>query len=109
MQKYSTKDGSLAVEGAWVICAPPNYAPDIILVQTMYDVIVDALNNLYIPDKTQPFRRRHSSASQQFSMNQWVNQGFYVRTVSTTLRFHRSRTAAPTVHRDEESPGQGHR
>ena len=45
---------SLAVEGAWVVCAPPNYAPDIISVQTLYDVIVDALNNLYIPVKAQP-------------------------------------------------------
>jgi hypothetical protein len=69
----------LAVEGAWVVCAPPNYAPDIISVQTMYDVIVDALNNLYIPAKVQPsFMGDIYPLLQQFSMNQWVNQGFYV-------------------------------
>lgn len=70
---------SLAVEGAWVISAPPNYAPDIISVQTMYDVIVDALNNLYIPVKANPsFMEDIYPLLQQFSMNQWVNQGFYV-------------------------------
>jgi L-Lysine epsilon oxidase N-terminal/L-lysine epsilon oxidase C-terminal domain len=70
---------SLAVEGAWVVCAPPNYAPDIISVQTMYDVIVDALNNLYIPVKSQPsFMEDIYPLLQQLSMNQWVNQGFYV-------------------------------
>jgi hypothetical protein len=61
---------SLAVEGAWVICAPPNYAPDIISVQTMYDVIIDALNDLYIPVKAQPsFMEDIYPLLQQFSMN----------------------------------------
>jgi hypothetical protein len=45
----------------------------------MYDVIVDALNNLYIPVKAQPsFMEDIYPLLQQLSMNQWVNQGFYV-------------------------------
>ena len=28
--------------GAWVVVAPPNYGPDIVTPQTMYDVIYDA-------------------------------------------------------------------
>lgn len=70
---------SLPVEGAWVASAPPNYAPDIISVQTMYDVISDALSGLYIAPKSQPsFADDIYPLFEQFSMNQWVNQGFYV-------------------------------
>lgn len=70
---------SLPVEGAWVVCAPPNYAPDIISVQTMYDVIVDALTGYYIPAKSTPsFAHDIYPLLSQFSQSQWVNQGFFV-------------------------------
>lgn len=69
----------LEVEGAWVVCAPPNYAPDLISVQTMWDVITDALTGLYVPAKAKPsFRHDIYPLLAQFSDNQWVNQGFYV-------------------------------
>jgi len=75
-----TFDGrKLACEGAWVVTAPPNYAPDIISVQTMHDVIFDALSGLYTtPAKKPSFTNDIYPLLQQFSMNQWVNQGFYV-------------------------------
>jgi hypothetical protein len=69
----------LPVEGAWVACCPPNYAPDLISVQTMYDVVVDALAGYYLPRKTRPsFRNEIYPLLLQLSMTQWVNQGFYV-------------------------------
>ena len=69
----------LEVEGAWVACGPPNYAPDLISVQTLYDVIFDALSGLYTTPSPQPsFTQDIYPLLLQFSMNQWVNQGFYV-------------------------------
>lgn len=75
-----TLDGAeLPCEGAWVVTAPPNYAPDIIAIQTMYDVIVDTLSGLYIPPGGTPsFRKDIYPVLQRFSQNQWVNKGFYV-------------------------------
>lgn len=70
---------ALPVQGAWVVCAPPNYAPDIIGVQTMYDVITDALTGAYITPKATPsFQADIYPLLRQLSQNQWVNQGFYV-------------------------------
>lgn len=69
----------LAVEGAWVVTAPPNYAPDIVSVQTLYDVIFDALNGNYVQPAPKPsFTKDILPLLQQFTQNQWVNQGFYV-------------------------------
>ncbi|MDO7874762.1 LodA/GoxA family CTQ-dependent oxidase [Hymenobacter sp. ASUV-10] len=69
----------LPVQGAWVVCAPPNYAPDVIGIQTMYDVIADALQIVYITPKKQPsFQEDIYPLLSQFSQSQWVNQGFYV-------------------------------
>jgi hypothetical protein len=69
----------LEVEGAWVVCAPPSYAPDIVPIQTMYDVITDALTGYYITPKVRPsFMEDIYPLLLQFSMNQWVNQGLYV-------------------------------
>jgi hypothetical protein len=70
---------ALPVLGAWVVCAPPNYAPDIIGVQTMFDVVTDALTHAYLTPKDRPsFRHDIYPLLAQFSQNQWVNQGFYV-------------------------------
>ena len=69
----------LEVEGAWVVTAPPNYAPDIVSVQTLYDVIFDALNGNYVQPAPKPsFTNDILPLLQQFTQNQWVNQGFYV-------------------------------
>ncbi|KAB7728709.1 hypothetical protein F5984_17925 [Rudanella paleaurantiibacter] len=71
---------SLPVEGAWVVCGPPNYAPDIISVQTMYDVVADAISGYFnTPTTTRPsFQHDILPILDQFSQNQWVNQGFFV-------------------------------
>jgi hypothetical protein len=70
---------TLPVEGAWVVTAPPNYAPDIISVQTMYDVMVDTLTGYYLPKKSKPsFTHDIYPLLLQLTQNQWVNKGFYV-------------------------------
>jgi hypothetical protein len=69
----------LPVEGAWVACCPPNYAPDLISVQTMYDVVVDALTGYYLPRKERPsFTNDIYPLLLQLSTTQWVNEAFYV-------------------------------
>jgi hypothetical protein len=73
------KGRELPVEGAWVACCPPNYAPDLISVQTMYDVIVHALTGYYLTPTQRPsFTADVYPLLLQLSMTQWVNQGFYV-------------------------------
>lgn len=75
----------LEVTGAWVATAPPNYAPDLIGIQTMYDVIyntMDAPNTgsagAYLKRKDVPsFQLDILPILQQFSQMQWVNKGFY--------------------------------
>ena len=70
---------TLDVEGAWVVTAPPNYAPDIVSVQTLYDVIFDALSANYTEPAPKPsFTNDILPLLRQFTENQWVNQGFYV-------------------------------
>lgn len=69
----------LEVEPAWVVTAPPNYAPDIISVVTMWDVMDDAFQGSFYPQKTNPsFMEDIYPLLRQFSMAQWVNFGFYV-------------------------------
>lgn len=75
----------LPVEGAWVATCPPNYAPDLVGIQTMYDVIFDTLDapntgsaGLYLKEKSKPsFQTDILPLLQQFSQMQWVNKGFY--------------------------------
>jgi hypothetical protein len=72
-------DGNaIPVEGAWVVVAPPNYAPNIISWRTLYDLLDDVyVQNgwLKAPDKPSftddvlPILRRLSNL-------QWVNKGF---------------------------------
>lgn len=68
---------SLPVEAAWVVVAPPNYAPDIITFQTMYDLIIDSFQNSWAPPITQPSFTDHIlPILKQLSDAQWVNAGF---------------------------------
>lgn len=75
----------LQVEGAWIVTAPPNYAPDLVGIQTMYDVIFNTLDapstgsaGLYAKRKVTPsFQHDILPILQQFSQMQWVNKGFY--------------------------------
>jgi L-Lysine epsilon oxidase N-terminal/L-lysine epsilon oxidase C-terminal domain len=71
---------SIPVDPAWVVVAPPNYAPEIITVQTMHDVMSDALAGIHIPKVQKPsFTRDILPLFEQFSAAQWVNRGFYVQ------------------------------
>ncbi len=68
----------LPVESSWVICAPPNYAPDVVGWRTLYDLLIDT----YIKSGWMPypdvvsFRNDVLPAVQRLSNLQWVNKGF---------------------------------
>jgi hypothetical protein len=68
---------SIPVDPAWVVTAPPNYAPDIVSPQTMYDVIRDAIGKLMLPKTTRvSFRNDILPLLKQCVDTQWVNAGF---------------------------------
>jgi len=68
----------IPVDSAWVIVAPPNYAPDVIGWRTLYDLLVDT----YTTSGWMPFPAKASfvrdvfPALQRLSNLQWVNKGF---------------------------------
>jgi hypothetical protein len=69
-------------DGAWVVTAPPNYAPDIVSPQTMYDVICDAVSGDWTRAAaytTPSFRDDIMPLLLQLSDAQWVNAGFLTR------------------------------
>ena len=71
---------SIPVDPAWVVTAPPNYSPDLVTPQTMFDVITDALTGSLIPSRSQPsFTQDILPLLSQFHMAQWVNFGFFVQ------------------------------
>lgn len=71
---------SIPVDPAWVVTAPPNYSPDLVTPQTMYDVIQDALNGFLLPKTGKPsFTRDILPIFRQFHEAQWVNAGFFVQ------------------------------
>lgn len=69
------------VEPAWVLVGPPNYAPDLVTVRTMYDLLYDA----YVQEGWLPFPERVSFTRdiepilRRLSNLQWVNHGFATR------------------------------
>jgi hypothetical protein len=68
----------IPVVGAWVVVAPPNYAPGIQSVVTMYDLVFEAATHLE-PDlaPTRPsFTRMIYPLFARMVQNQWVNAGF---------------------------------
>lgn len=71
---------SIPVDSAWVVTAPPNYSPDLVTPQTMYDVIRDASAGRLIPKPAKPsFTQDILPLLQQFHEAQWVNLGFFVQ------------------------------
>jgi hypothetical protein len=71
----------IPVASAWVIVAPPNYAPDLVGFRTLYDLML----NLFLEKKPEWISKRVEKTS--FTANimplfkrlanlQWVNQGF---------------------------------
>lgn len=70
---------SFDVESAWVIVAPPNYAPDMVGVTTLYE----RLEELYMEAGILPtpgkvmFHEHILPTLQRLSQLSWVNKGFY--------------------------------
>ena len=66
------------VTGAWVVVAPPNYAPGIQSVVTMYDVVFEVAT--YLEPDVRParpsFARMIYPLLARLVQNQWVNAGF---------------------------------
>lgn len=68
----------IPTEGAWVVSAPPNYAPDVVSWRTLHDLLVE----LYIdaewitPAATVSFTRDVYPILARLTGLQWVNSGF---------------------------------
>jgi hypothetical protein len=78
--KLRGQDEILQADPAWVIVGPPNYAPDVISVQTIYDVMYDAFQDGWIEVIEKPSFTEHIyPILRQFCDSQWVNYGFYVQ------------------------------
>ena len=74
-----TLDGhAIPVAGAWVVVAPPNYAPDVIGWRTLYDLLVDVhtKSGTMTEPPTTSFTRDVLPILRRLSNLQWVNQGF---------------------------------
>ncbi len=70
----------IPVDPAWIVVAPPNFAPDIVSVQTMYDVLFDAYQETwYEPTAVPSFTDHIYPVLRQFCDAQWVNYGFHVQ------------------------------
>ncbi len=68
----------IPVDGAWVVVAPPNYAPGISGVVTMYDVVFEAATRLApeLAPERPSFSRQIYPLFERMVGNQWVNAGF---------------------------------
>jgi hypothetical protein len=68
---------TLPVEPAWVIVAPPNYAPDLVGIVTMYELMVDTYQGWWMEAPSTPsFQSDIYPLLARLAMTQWVNQGF---------------------------------
>ncbi len=71
-------DNVIPVDPAWVIVAPPNFAPDILSVRTLYDVIYEThieAGQLPFPEKVS-FTEHILPTLRALSNLQWVNKSF---------------------------------
>lgn len=70
---------SLPVTPAWVIVAPPDYAPGIPSIVTLYDIVWQAYLDTHprSAPRTVSFTRHIYPIFQRFDSFQWVNRGFY--------------------------------
>ena len=70
----------IVCDAAWVVTAPPAYAPDVTGVVTMYDLIYDTLAGTVFPSPGKPsFTRDILPIFQRLANLQWVNAGFFVQ------------------------------
>jgi L-lysine epsilon oxidase-like protein len=71
---------SIPVDPAWVVTCPPNYSPDLVTPQTMYDVVRGAVTGSLLPKPGKPsFTHDILPIFRQFHQAQWVNAGFFVQ------------------------------
>ena len=68
----------IPVEGAWVVVAPPNYAPALNTARTMYDLLYDRMVawGILSAPTTVSFEKHIRPIFERLSGLQWVNQGF---------------------------------
>ena len=69
---------AVTVDPAWVVVAPPNYAPNVVGWRTLYDLLMDIYIQcgwLQMP-QTVSFTRDILPTLQRLSNLQWVNKGF---------------------------------
>ena len=70
----------IPVDPAWVVTAPPNYAPDIISIRTMYDVMIDTFHPWFIAAPSAvSFQHAILPILERFTGMQWVNFGFFLQ------------------------------
>lgn len=76
--KVIYKGAKLKVDPAWVVTAPPNYAPQLKSVRTMWDLMRDvAIDNGMLAKPDRPsFQEDIRPIFQRMHDLQWVNQGF---------------------------------
>ena len=71
-------EDTIPVEGAWVVVAPPNYAPTLKTARTMYDLLYDRMVAWGLLKKPEDvsFDDHILPIFEHLSGLQWVNQGF---------------------------------
>jgi hypothetical protein len=76
--QVTLEGASIPVDPAWVVVAPPNYAPDLVSLRTMYDLLFD----VFVQAGSLPFPKQVSFAKHIYPLLrrlvelQWVNKGF---------------------------------
>ncbi len=75
--KVTLQGRELEVEPAWVIVAPPNYAPDLIGWRTAYELLTDAFmgSGMLKPPGQTSFSRDVLPILKRLASLQWVNKG----------------------------------
>lgn len=78
IQATVSLDGqTLQAKPAWVVVAPPNYAPDLKSMVTLYDILANTYTGQWWPQKARPsFTSDIYPILARFSETQWVNKGF---------------------------------
>lgn len=68
----------IPVDEAWVVVAPPNYAPDVIGWRTLHDLLVDVYLKASLLELPRPisFTEHILPYLQRMTQLQWVNKGF---------------------------------
>jgi hypothetical protein len=70
---------TIDVEGAWVIVAPPAFAPGISCIVTLYDLAYEVAIKKGLPAPTQiSFTNHIYPIFERFCNLQWVNEGFFL-------------------------------